>query len=391
MLLEEKFSIHKSKILLGGLIGSLVIVFFFSYPAFELSLDIQDAVPVISLSAKDSQIMVGGEILTKASGLPLTEIFERTENGVVSVTVQRLTNALSSSAQGSGFVFDDIGHIITNNHVIENVNKISVTFIDGRSYKAELVATDPFSDIAVIKIDVDHSILHPLPIGDSSKLKVGERVAVIGNPFGLSGSMTSGIVSQLGRLLPSQETGFSIPDVIQTDAAINPGNSGGPLLNMNGEVIGITTAIYSNSRDFSGVGFSIPSNTVLKIVPRLIEDGEYKHPWIGVTSVNIDPNLSTILELEDTKGVLIMNVVKDGPADKAGIRGSSQTVQVDGIEYLIGGDVILSIDDIEIRQIDDIITYLQREKNVDDEINLGVIRNGQIMNFVIKLEQRPDA
>ena len=267
--------------------------------------------------------------------------------------------------------------------------------MNGKSYKAQIVGTDPFTDIAVIQVQTDDNddnskLLKPLPIGDSSQLKVGEKITAIGNPFGLSGSMTAGIVSQMGRLLPSQESGFSIPDVIQTDAAINPGNSGGPLLNMNAQVVGITTAIFSNGGDFAGVGFAVPSKTVSKIVPSLIENGEYRQPWIGITTIDVSPDLAEILELEHAKGVMVMTVVKDSPADKAGLQGSSQTVMFEEIEYKVGGDIILSIDGQDVRKIDDILIHLQREKNVGDKINLGILRDGQPMNITVTLEQRPN-
>ena len=220
---------------------------------------------------KSSEILdsvVGDKSANSLKDLSLTQIFEQTESGIVSISVTK-SSIINSGGVGSGFVYDNTGNIITNNHVVENAKKIIVTFIDGRSYNAEIVGTDTYSDLAVIKIDVEESILYPLIIGDSDLLKVGERVTAIGNPYGLSGSMTAGIVSQIGRLIPSQNSGFTIPDVIQTDAAINPGNSGGPLLNMKGDVVGVTTAIYSRDGSFSGVGFAIPSNTVNKIIPFL--------------------------------------------------------------------------------------------------------------------------
>ncbi len=322
--------------------------------------------------------------------LSLIEIFERSEFGVVSIAVTKTSLHGGSEGVGSGFIFDKEGHVITNNHVVRNSEKINVTFTDGTSYRAKIVGTDPYADIAVLKIDVNPEKLYPLPLGDSSKLKVGERITAIGNPFGLSGSMTSGIVSQLGRLLPSG-VGFSIPDVIQTDAAINPGNSGGPLLNMWGEVVGVNTAIYSNDGSFSGVGFSIPSNVILKIVPVLIKDGEFQHPWVGISSANITPDLAELLNLKDAKGVLVMTVVKDSPANKAGLRGSSETAMYEETEYVIGGDVVLSVDENEVRKIDDMLTHLQREKNVGDTLNLGILRDGKELNVVLILEPRPES
>lgn len=371
---------NRSKILLGGVVFSVVLLSL-------ASLVILPTVLAQDNSYSSKTLQTTNELQTSEI-YSLIELFDRSELGVVSITVTKISDHGDSTSIGSGFVFDKKGHIITNNHVVENAKKISVTFIDGTSYRAEIIGKDPDADIAVIKVDVIPEKLQPLPIGNSSTLKVGEQIAAIGNPFGLSGSMTSGIVSQLGRLLPTG-IGYSIPDVIQTDTAINPGNSGGPLLNMHGQVVGINTAIYSNDGSFSGVGFSIPSNVVLKIVPTLIQEGKYQHPWVGISSANITPDLAELLNLEDAKGVLIMTVIKDSPAAKAGLRGSSQTTIVDGIEYTIGGDVLLSVDGKEIRKIDDILTHLQREKVVGDTLNLQVLRDGKLINIELTLEGRP--
>ena len=325
--------------------------------------------------------------------LTLVELFEKVESGVVSISAHRPTvNSIAffgGSAVGSGFVYDDQGHIITNNHVIKNAEKVTVTFTDGFSYNAEVIGADGSADLAIIKVDREKSKLNPLPLGDSSNILVGQQVAAIGNPFGLSGSMTAGIVSQMGRLLPSEDSGFSIPDVIQTDAAINPGNSGGPLLNMCGEVIGINTAIFSSVGEFTGVGFAIPSNTATKIIPSLIKNGEYHHPWIGISGRDIDPDLAKVLGLDETKGVMIVTVVTDSPADKADLRGSSQSKTVDDIEYIIGGDIVVSIDGNEVRKIDDILIHLQREKSVGDDIELGIIRDNIESTVKITLGERP--
>ena len=291
---------------------------------------------------------------------------------------------------GSGFVYDNLGHIITNAHVVDGATKATVTFLDGSQYDAEIIGTDKFTDIAVIKVSEKPRLLHPLQIGDSSQLHVGEQVAAIGNPFGLSGSMTSGIVSQMGRLLPSQDSGFSIPDVIQTDAAINPGNSGGPLLNMKGQVVGINTAIQSISGGNTGIGFAVPSNTAIKIVPSLIEDGEYHHPWIGISGRDIDPDLARVLELKDAKGFLIITVVDGSPADKAGLKGMTATQVIGGKEYPADGDIIISVDDKEVRKISDILIHLQREKSVGDTMVLGVVRDGEFMHISLELVERPD-
>jgi S1-C subfamily serine protease len=321
--------------------------------------------------------------------LSLIEIFEKSESGVVRVNVQRSETAEIANGVGSGFVFDKIGHIITNAHVVKDANKVTITFLDGRSYNAEIIGSDEFTDIAVVKVNADLELLHPLSLGDSSNLKVGEQIAAIGNPFGLSGSMTSGIVSQLGRLLPS-DNGYSIPDVIQTDAAINPGNSGGPLINMHGGIVGINTAIQSATGEFTGVGFAIPSQTVAKIVPTLIEKGEYKHPWIGISGRDIDPDLAKVLELKDAVGFLVVTVVEDSPASKAGLIGSDKTIETEGISYAVGGDIILTVDGKEVRKIDDILIHLQRAKTIGDEMVLEILRDGRTTNVTVILEQRPN-
>ena len=307
---------------------------------------------------------------------------------MVRVNVQK-SEAIEAGGLGSGFVFDKKGHIATNAHVVNNAQKVVVTFLDGRSYNAEIIGTDEFTDLAIIKVDADSILLNPLAFGDSSNLKVGESIAAIGNPFGLSGSMTSGIVSQLGRLLPSG-SGYSIPDVIQTDAAINPGNSGGPLLNMRGEVVGINTAIQSATGEFTGVGFAIPSQTIVKIVPTLIEKGEYKHPWIGISGRDIDPDLAKVLDLKDAVGFLVVTVIEDSPASKAGLIGSEKTIESEGASYTIGGDIILSVDEIEVRKIDDILIHLQRAKTVGDEMVLEILRDNRTSFVTIVLGERPN-
>jgi len=320
----------------------------------------------------------------------LVELFEKSEESVVKIKVERIGSVTDTGGVGSGFVYDNLGHIITNAHVVADANKATVTFLDGSQYNAEIIGKDKFTDIAVIKVNEKPRLLHPLEIGDSSLLQVGEQVAAIGNPFGLSGSMTSGIVSQIGRLIAAQDSGFSIPDVIQTDAAINPGNSGGPLLNLRGEVVGINTAIQSSSGEFSGVGFAVPSNTAIKIVPSLIEDGEYHHPWIGISGRDIDPDLARVLELKDAKGFLIITVVDGSPADKAGLKGMTATQVIDGKEYPADGDIIISVDDKEVRKISDILIHLQREKSVGDTMVLGVVRDGEFMHISLELVERPD-
>jgi len=378
--------LDKSGVIVGGIAGAVIVMVVFAFIMVPPPSMIK---PEIIVTNGHDISAVGETTPSYSKKLSLIEIFEISEAGVVRVNVQRSEEAIIPTGVGSGFVFDKKGHVITNAHVVDGATKVVVTFLDGRSYNADVIGVDNFTDIAVIKVNADLSLLHPLSLGDSSNLQVGEPIAAIGNPFGLSGSMTSGIVSQLGRLLPSG-AGYSIPDVIQTDAAINPGNSGGPLLNMRGEIVGINTAIQSATGEFTGVGFAVPSQTVAKIVPSLILNGEYKHPWIGISGRDIDPDLAKVLGLNDAVGFLVVTVIPDSPASKAGLHGSENIEEIDGIQYTIGGDIILSVDGVEVRKISDILIHLQRAKTVGDDLVLEILRDGRTSNFTIVLGERPN-
>ena len=375
----------KSGLLVGSALGAMAVITIFTVFFISPPEPINSAID----SSEKYDIQTKKQVEPYSNNLSLSEIFEKTEPGVVRVNVQRTNSVDGVGGIGSGFVFDKKGHIITNAHVVSDATKVVITFLDGRSYNAEIIGADEYTDIAVIKVNADFSLLQPVSLGDSSTLKVGEEITAIGNPFGLSGSMTSGIISQVGRLLPT-ENQYSIPDVIQTDAAINPGNSGGPLLNMMGGVVGINTAIQSNTGSNTGVGFAIPSQTIAKIVPTLIEKGEYKHPWIGVSGRDIDPDLAKVLKVTDAIGFLIVTIVEDSPASKAGLIGSEKTIEVDGVNYPIGGDIIVAVDGIEVRQIDDILIHLQRAKSIGDEMVLEVLRDNRTTNITIILQERPN-
>jgi len=378
----------KSGFVIGSIVGAAAIILLFAFVFVPTQ---QMTSPELIISNGHDATSLGDEnTFPVKRNLTLVELFKKTEQGVVKIETDANNSLSDRNAVGSGFVYDIFGHTITNAHVIENATKVTVTFLDGNQYNAEIIGADKFTDIAVIKVNEKPRLLHPLDIGDSSDLLVGEQVAAIGNPFGLSGSMTSGIVSQLGRLMYSPDPGFSIPDVIQTDAAINPGNSGGPLLNMKGEVIGINTAIRSSTGEFTGVGFAVPSNTIKKIVPSLIEEGKYHHPWMGITGIDINPDLAKIRELGNAKGFLVVTVIDGHPADDAGLQGVSKTVEIDGKEYPIDGDIIVSVDGKEVRKINDLLVHLQREKSVGDEMILGVIRDGDLMHLTLTLAERPD-
>jgi serine protease Do len=337
-----------------------------------------------------------------SGAITLPEIFNKTENSVVQITSTRPdSNSLvlqngeqiphNDVALGSGFVYDEDGHIITNYHVISDPNSVEVTFVDGDSYTAKIIGKDPYSDIAVLEITEDdfQKQIPPLKAANSSALQVGEQVIAIGNPFGLSGTLTAGVISQMGRVLPNDITGYSISNIIQTDAAINPGNSGGPLLNSKGELVGMNTAIFSNTGVYSGVGFAIPSNMVQKVVSSLLRNGSYEHPYMGISGISLSPEISNASQLNDTKGILVVDITADSPADKAGIRGGDVLSSVDGQDMRLGGDVIVAVDNQTVRVMEDLLSYLEEQKAVGDDIELSIIRDGKTEHIDLTLAARP--
>ncbi len=341
----------------------------------------------------DDAFRVGQVGIVKASDRELTlpDLFRMVEKSVVQITDSNEIDVFESRL-GSGFVYDDNGHIITNHHVVSGGgNRLDVTFPDGVVYRASLIGSDPSADIAVLYVeDVSKEKLLPLSLADSSKVRVGEHVAAIGNPFGLSGSMSTGIVSGVGRQIPAQDDeGFTIPDIIQTDAPINPGNSGGPLLNIRGEVIGINSAIYSTTGQFAGVGFAIPSDTIAQVVPSLITTGSYQHPWLGIAGRDMTPGIADRLGLDEPRGFLVMDVVAGSPAEKAGIQRGDEDAVIDGIPMKLGGDVIIAIDNNTVRKIDDILAYVEIEKSVGDDLEIMILRDGQMMEVIATLSARP--
>jgi S1-C subfamily serine protease len=393
-----------NKAILAVSIIMAAIVILFVYSQFRDVNDFAGNVPLLSdlvqtttdgrRGLSDDAFQIGQVGIVKASDteLSLTDLFQKVESSVVQITDSSETDVFESRL-GSGFVYDDNGHIITNHHVVSGGggNRLDVTFPDGTVYRASLIGSDPSADIAVLYVEeVSKEKLLPLSLADSSKVRVGERVAAIGNPFGLSGSLSTGIVSGVGRQIPTQEEeGFTIPDIIQTDAPINPGNSGGPLLNMRGEVIGINSAIYSTTGQFAGVGFAIPSNTIAQIVPSLITTGSYQHPWLGVAGRDMTPGIADRLGLDEPRGFLVMDVVAGSPAEKAGILKGNQDTVIDGIPIRLGGDVIIAVDNNTVRKIDDLLAYVEMEKSVGDDLELTILRQGQTMEVIATLAARP--
>jgi serine protease Do len=301
------------------------------------------------------------------------------------------------SALGSGFVWDTQGHIVTNYHVVEGADKISVTFADGATVPAEVTGTDLNSDLAVLKVDVPADQLRPVQMADSTLVKVGELAIAIGNPFGLQNTMTLGIISALGRTLPAQATAaqgqyYSIPNIIQTDAPINPGNSGGVLVDDTGSVIGVTAAIESAVQSNAGIGFVIPSQIVEKVVPALIDTGHYDHPWIGISGTSLVPELATAMDLSaDQRGALVIEVVPNSPADQAGLMGSTKQVQINGQAVPVGGDVIVSVDGQPVQDFEDLIAYLADSTQVGQTITLQVLRDGSTETIDLTLAARPSS
>lgn len=297
--------------------------------------------------------------------------------------------------EGSGFIYDNDGHIVTNNHVVDGAQKVIVNFNNGMWARAEVVATDPQADLAVIKVTPPTGFdWKPLPLATDDSLKVGHTVIAIGNPFGLEGTMTTGIVSALGRGFPVDSFGanrYTLPDVIQTDAAINPGNSGGPLLNLNGEVVGINFAIESQTRQSSGVGFTIPVSIVHRVVPALIKDGAYKYAYLGLEGSTISPDLSEALSLPDnTLGVYVSAVVPGGPSANAGLQGGTRTVSTsNGGEVQQGGDIVTAIDGNPVVRFEDLVSYLVTKAEPGQKVALTVLRDGKEMTVDVTLGERP--
>lgn len=324
-------------------------------------------------------------------------VYEQAGSAVVNITSVTYAydfffNPVPQEGTGSGFVYDDDGHIVTNYHVIEDAEELSVTLADGRTYAGEIVGHDPTNDLAVLRIDaVD--LPAPVPLGDSDALRVGQFVVAIGNPFGLAGTLTTGVISSLGRVIRGPDDRF-IGEVIQTDAAINPGNSGGPLLDLRGRVIGVNSQIVSPSQANAGVGFAVPSNTVRRVVPELIARGRYPHPWLGIEPISLTAERARVfreagMEGVVEAGVLVLQVVPGGPADKAGIRGGSRIAQIGRYRVPLGGDIITAVDGEPLEGYQDLTVYLETRTRVGDTVYVTVIRDGAEQTIAVTLDERP--
>ena len=293
---------------------------------------------------------------------------------------------------GSGFVYDAEGHIVTNYHVVENAEELSVTLADGEVYPAEIVGVDPSNDLAVVRIDVEN-LPQPVALGDSDGLRVGEFVVAIGNPFGLERTLTVGVISSLGRVIQSPDGRF-IGEAIQTDAAINPGNSGGPLLDLEGRVIGVNSQIISPSRASAGIGFAVPVNTVKRVVPQLIAQGRYAHPWLGVQPLGLTPERAQAfreagMDVPVDEGLLMIEVIPGGPADRAGIRGGDRIVQLGNVQLPLGGDIVTAINGEAVDDLQELTVYLETQTQVGDPVEVTIFRGGVEQNVQVTLTERP--
>ena len=325
----------------------------------------------------------------------LVALYEAVSPGVVSIQVY----SEIGSGVGSGFVIDKQGNIVTNYHVVQGASDVEVHFQSGLKVYGEVMGVDLDSDLAVIRVDVDPEFLYPLSLGDSDQVRVGQTVIAIGNPFGLSGTMTTGIVSARGRTLESIRqteggTFFSAGDLIQTDANINPGNSGGPLLNLNGEVIGINRAIQTNGSVLStnpvntGIGFAVSSNILRRVLPALKEGATYEYPYLGISALStLSLSQAEFLALPQATGAYVLEVVPGGPSDLAGLRAGDQPTEVQGL--FAGGDLIIRVDGREILEFSELLSYLMLNKAPGDEVTLTVLREGEEVEIIVVLSERP--
>jgi S1-C subfamily serine protease len=329
----------------------------------------------------------------------IIEVYDLAAPAVVNITNRGYAydwfmGTVPQEGTGSGFVYDNEGHIVTNYHVIENAEQLTVTFADGQTYDAQIVGSDATNDLAVISIDGKATLPAPLFLGDSDSLQVGEFVLAIGNPFGLQQTLTTGVVSALGRVIESPEDNRFIGEAIQTDAAINPGNSGGPLLDLSGKVIGVNSQIISASGTSSGVGFAVSAGTVQRVVPQLISNGKYAHPWLGVqllslTSANVSALKEAGVEVPVESGVMVLEAVAGGPADKAGIQGGNRQVRVGNYQVPVGGDIITAINGQALANTQDLTVYLETETTVGKSVEVTIVRNGeqQVVQVVLGEQQ----
>ena len=332
--------------------------------------------------------------LLKAKESQLNTIYVTSLPSIVHIKVRQTIPGFfqnqERTGEGSGFIWDDKGHIVTNYHVVATASIVDVEFADGTQYPASVIGLDPNSDLAILKVDSNGKTLIPLNLGDSTNVKVGNHTIVIGSPFGQEFSMSSGIVSAIKRTVPSQNAMFSIPNVIQTDAAINPGNSGGPLMDIDGNVIGINSQIISRSGGNQGIGFAIPINSVKKIIPTLIRGEKFEYPYIGITGMDLNTNLKNALKIDlNVNGVMVVDVVKGSPADLGGLLGYTGTVSDNNNSCPSGGDILTAINTMPIKSMGDLLTILFSDHSPGDSVTFTILRDSNQLDLDITLIARP--
>ena len=371
----------------GGIIGYSVTL---ATAGNEANLQSQ----IANLEQQISSLQSGNSSIIYGENVSLAQIYEQVKDSIVVVqgyTVQydMFRRAYYSPVQGSGFIYEYSGRmvVITNNHVVEDTINNTVTFFNGDAYAASVIGSDPYADLAVLSTEAPKSEYEPLEIVSSSTLNMGDPLIAVGGPYGLAGSMTTGIVSALGRTITEESSNYAIANVIQTSTPINPGNSGGPLLNYQGQVIGITTAIVSDSQ---GLGFAIPSSTVLKEIGSLVTKGSYdQHSWIGASGTDMNYEIAKALDVDVTYGWLVTQITSGGPADEAGLKGGKSQMQIASDIVVVGGDIIIQLDRTRIRNMDDLSTFLEEQTLPDQTIEVTLIRDGQTMTLQLKLGARP--
>ena len=392
--------------LVGAITAALILAILYAPLVWESASVSAIPVEVSSNGAPSSAAQLAGQFAMREDHEVLADLYAQVSPSVVNIQVSSQSTVLFpqfdspdgpplQQSQGSGFIYDDAGHIVTNNHVVEDAESILVVFSNGYWADAEVVAADPQADLAVIEVTPPEGMdWRPLELENSDVLRVGHKVIAIGNPFGLDGTMTTGIVSALGRGIPvgdATETRYTLPDVIQTDAAINPGNSGGPLLDLNGKVVGLNFAIRSEVRSNSGVGFAIPVSIMRRVIPALIEKGAYSYAYLGLSGSSIGPMLAGRLELpSNLLGVYVAEVIPGGPSDAAGLHGGSELVTDEqGLEYRRGGDIVVAIDDVPVIRFEDLVSYLVTKAAPEQSVVLTVLREGETLEIEVTLAQRP--
>jgi S1-C subfamily serine protease len=333
------------------------------------------------------------QIINQQVNVSLSDIYEKVKCSVVMIKgfniVKDIFTTYYSEVIGSGFIVNLTGEplIVTNFHVVNNMVNGSVTFFDGEAYPFDIIGKDQYSDLAILKVYAPKEKLIPLPVISSSTLRVGDFVIAVGNPYGLQSTLTSGIVSQLGRAITTEITGsYLLADLIQITTPINPGNSGGPLLDAYGRVVGITTAIIPGAQN---VGFAIPSDTLIREIDDLVKKGKYDHPYIGISGIDIDYNIAKAIGINFTYGVLVQSVAKGSPAEKAGIKGGTKIITIAGKQIYADGDIIISIDNHIIKNMEELLSYIERNKKPGQEVNIGIFRTGKIVNISLVLGVRP--